>query len=59
MRKRQFLGSLLSAGGGLLVDGRVREAVAAPRASRLKITRIRLYEAPSLAVPTVNIGDRR
>jgi L-alanine-DL-glutamate epimerase-like enolase superfamily enzyme len=46
MRKRQFLGSLLSAAGVLLVDGRRREAFAAPQVSRLKITRIRLYEAP-------------
>src|SRR2546422_8963242 len=53
MRKRQFLGSLLGAGGGLLVDGRVREAVTAPPASRLKITRVRLYEAPSPR-PTFN-----
>jgi len=53
MRKRQFLGSLLGAGGGLLVDGRLRETVAAPRASRLSITRVRFYEAPQPR-PTFN-----
>ena len=46
MRKRQFLGSLLSATGVLLVDGRRRETLAAAAVSRLGITRIRLYEAP-------------
>jgi galactonate dehydratase len=46
MRKREFLSSLLGAGGALLVEGRRRESSAAPRLSPLKITRVRLYEAP-------------
>ncbi|HVR69484.1 MAG TPA: mandelate racemase/muconate lactonizing enzyme family protein [Vicinamibacteria bacterium] len=46
MRKRQFLGSLLGAGGALLAAGRGRQAVAAARVGPLKITRVRLYEAP-------------
>jgi L-alanine-DL-glutamate epimerase-like enolase superfamily enzyme len=46
MRKRQFLGSLLGGAGGLLLDGGRRPTVAAPAPSRLKITRVRLYEAP-------------
>jgi L-alanine-DL-glutamate epimerase-like enolase superfamily enzyme len=46
MRKRQFLGSLLAGAGGLLVGDR-RAGAAAPAApSRMKITRVRIYEPP-------------
>ena len=46
MRKREFLGSLLGTGGALLAGGGTRASHAAARVSPLKITRVRLYEAP-------------
>jgi galactonate dehydratase len=46
MRKREFLGSLFGTGGALLVGGGTRASQAAARVSPLKITRVRLYEAP-------------
>ena len=55
MRKREFLGSLLGAGGAVLAGGRRAEAAAAPapRVGPLKITRVRFYQAPQPR-PTFN-----
>ena len=46
MRKREFLGFLLGAGGAWLAGRREVAAATAGRTSPLKVTRVRLYEAP-------------
>ena len=53
MRKREFLGSLLGAGGALLAGARRGEPARAPGVGPLKITRVRFYQAPQPR-PTFN-----